>query len=146
MSNSATPWTVAHQAPLSLGFPRQEYWSGLPFPYPGNLLNSRIEPVSPAWQVDSLPLNHQGRSNLTSAMNTLGFPVAQLVKILPAMQETWVKTFFLTCASLSIASLLCSSYTNVLYIIRYSFTFSFLILILLLIFTCMTELAPLIQV
>ena len=74
MSNSATPWTVAHQAPLSLGFPRQEYWSGLPFSYPGNLINSRIEPVSPAWQVDSLPLNHQGIPNLTSAMSTLGFP------------------------------------------------------------------------
>ena len=33
----ATPWTVTHQAPLSMGFPRQEYWSGLPFPSPGNL-------------------------------------------------------------------------------------------------------------
>ena len=41
-----TPWTVAHQAPLSLGFPRQEYWSGSPFPSPGNLSNPRIEPRS----------------------------------------------------------------------------------------------------
>ena len=43
-----TPWTVAHQAPLSVGFSRQEYWSGLPFPSPGDLLDSGIETVSPA--------------------------------------------------------------------------------------------------
>ena len=40
----ATPWTVAHQAPLSMGFPRQEHWSGLPFPSLGNLPNPGIEP------------------------------------------------------------------------------------------------------
>ena len=44
----ATPWTVARQAPLSMGFPKQEYWSGLPFPSPGDLLNPGIEPRSPA--------------------------------------------------------------------------------------------------
>ena len=43
-----TLWTVAHQALLSMGFPRQEYWSGLPFPYPGDLPNLEIEPMSPA--------------------------------------------------------------------------------------------------
>ena len=43
----ATPWTVAHQAPLSMGFCRQEYWSGLPFPSPGDLPNWGIEPTSP---------------------------------------------------------------------------------------------------
>ena len=49
MSNSfAIPWTVAHQAPLSLEFPRQEYWSGLPFPSPGDFPDPGIEPVSPA--------------------------------------------------------------------------------------------------
>ena len=42
----ATPWTVAHQAPLSMGFSRQEYWSGLPFPPPGDLADQGIEPVS----------------------------------------------------------------------------------------------------
>ena len=46
VSDSATPWTVALQAPLSMGFSRQEYWSGLPFPPPGNLLNPGIEPKS----------------------------------------------------------------------------------------------------
>ena len=43
-----TPQTVARQAPLSVGFPRQEYWSGLPFPPPGNLPDPETEPVSPA--------------------------------------------------------------------------------------------------
>ena len=50
---SATPWTVAHQAPLSVEFSRQEYWSGLPFPTPGDLLDPGIEPGSPALQTDS---------------------------------------------------------------------------------------------
>ena len=50
-----TPWTVAHQAPLSMGLSRQEYWSGLPFPSPGDLSNPGIEPGSPALQADSLP-------------------------------------------------------------------------------------------
>ena len=54
-------WTVARQAPLSLGFPRQEDWSGLPFPSPGDLPNSRLQPTSPVWQVDALPLSHQGK-------------------------------------------------------------------------------------
>ena len=44
--DSATPWTVARQAPVSMGFFRQEYWSGLPFPSPGDLLNPGIEPTS----------------------------------------------------------------------------------------------------
>ena len=44
----ATPWTAARQAPLSKGLPRQEYWSGLPFPSPGDLPDPGIEPASPA--------------------------------------------------------------------------------------------------
>ena len=53
----ATPWIVAHQAPLSMGFPRQKYWNGLLFPSPGDLPDPKSEPASPAWQVDSLPLS-----------------------------------------------------------------------------------------
>ena len=56
----ATPWTVAYQAPLSMGYSRQEYWNGLPFPSPGDLPNPGIEPASPALQVNSLPLSHLG--------------------------------------------------------------------------------------
>ena len=54
------PWTVACQGPLSMGFSRQEYQSGLPFPSSGDLPDPRIEPTSPALQADSLPLSHQG--------------------------------------------------------------------------------------
>ena len=49
-----TLWTVAHQAPLSMEFSRQEYWNGMPFPYPGDLPNTGIQPKSPALQADSL--------------------------------------------------------------------------------------------
>ena len=52
-------WIVAHQAPLSVGFSRQEYWSGFPIPSPGDLPDPGIEPKSPALQADSLPLSHQ---------------------------------------------------------------------------------------
>ena len=48
VNSFVTPWTVAHQAPLSMGFPGQEYWSGLPFPSPGDLPDLGIKPVSPA--------------------------------------------------------------------------------------------------
>ena len=56
----ATPWTRACQVPLSMGFSRQEYQSGLPFPSPGHLPNPGIEPRSPALQADSLPTELQG--------------------------------------------------------------------------------------
>ena len=55
-----TLWTVANQAPLSMGFSRQEYWHGLPFPSPGDLPDPGTKSMSPALQVDSLPLSHQG--------------------------------------------------------------------------------------
>ena len=56
----ATPWTVAYQAPLSMGFSRQEYWSGLPFPFPGDLPDPGIEPGSPTLEADSLTSEPQG--------------------------------------------------------------------------------------
>ena len=52
MSDSAIPWTVAHQTPLSVEFSRQGYWNGLPFPSPGNLSNPGIKPRSPVLQTD----------------------------------------------------------------------------------------------
>ena len=55
-----TPWTVAHQAPLPMGFSRQEYWSGEPFPSPGDLIDPGMEPGSPALQADSLPSEPPG--------------------------------------------------------------------------------------
>ena len=61
----ATPWSVARQVPLSLGFSRQEYWSGLPFPSPGDPPNPGIEPRSPPVQVDSLPSMLPGKPDVT---------------------------------------------------------------------------------
>ena len=67
----ATPWTIAHQVPLPMGFFRQEYGSGLPFPSPGDLPDPGIEPktpVSPALQVDFFYLlSHWGSSKLSTA-------------------------------------------------------------------------------
>ena len=62
MSDSVTPWTVAHQAPTSMGFSRQEHWSGLPFPYTGDLPNPGIEPRSPSLQTDALLSESLGKS------------------------------------------------------------------------------------
>ena len=57
----ATPWTVAHQAPPSMGFSRQEYWSGLSFPSPGDLPHPGIEPRSPALRADALTSEPPGK-------------------------------------------------------------------------------------
>ena len=56
-----TSWTAAHQAPPSMGFSRQECWSGLPFPSPGDLPDPGIEPGSPALQADTLPSESPGK-------------------------------------------------------------------------------------
>ena len=68
------PQTVAGQTPLSMGVSRQKYWSGLPFPSPGDLPDPRIEPESPALQADSLPQSHLGNPHTTLdlSQNVLG--------------------------------------------------------------------------
>ena len=58
----AIPWTIAYQAPLSMRFSRQEYWSGLPFPSPGFLPNPGIKPISLALQTDDLPSEPPGKT------------------------------------------------------------------------------------
>ena len=73
----ATPGTVAHQAPLSMEFSRQEYWSGLRFPPPGDLPNPGIEPRSPASQVGSSALSH------------LGSPIP-LMSLLQIVHREWI--------------------------------------------------------
>ena len=57
----ATPWTVAYQASLSMGFSRQEYWNGLPFPSPGDLPDPGIEPWSPVLEADALTSEPPGK-------------------------------------------------------------------------------------
>ena len=68
MYDSATPWTVAYQASPSMGFSRQEYWGGLPFPSPGDLPNPGTEPGSPALQTDAWPSEPPGKSLWTSSV------------------------------------------------------------------------------
>ena len=78
-------WTVAHQAPLSMGFPRQDYYNGLPFPPPGNLPNPGIKPESPvspasaALQVNSLPAEPSGLGERVDNWNRAR-----------ALKQTWV--------------------------------------------------------
>ena len=96
MSNSfATPWTVAHQAPLPMEFSRQEYWSGLPFPFPGDLSDLGIELASAALAGKcSLPQRHLERAPFCCYLTgSQASPIAQLVKNPPAMQETAVQSW-----------------------------------------------------
>ena len=65
----ATLWTIAHQAPLSMGFSRKEYWNKLPCPPPGDLLNLGIKPRFPALQADSLPSELPGKPNITGMIS-----------------------------------------------------------------------------
>ena len=80
----ATPWTVAHQTPLSMGFSRQEYWSGLPCPPPGDLPNPGIKPRSPSLQADSLPSEPPGKP-----MSTGVGSLSLLQVIFPTQESSW---------------------------------------------------------
>ena len=85
----ATPWAVAHQAPLSMGFLRQEYWSGLPFPSPGNFPDSGTELrslESPALRASSLPFEPQGEA-LGSSDNHKFKPLFSL-RVLPSVSAS----------------------------------------------------------
>ena len=76
-------WTIACQAPLSMGFSKQEYWSELPFPFPGHLPDpgiARESLAAPALQADSLPLNHQG-SPLALSISQFGLTAFQVSRI-----------------------------------------------------------------
>ena len=64
----ATPWTVAHQVPLSMGFPRQEHWSGLPFLSPAEIPNPGIEPMSPALASGFLTTDPPGKSMIANTI------------------------------------------------------------------------------
>ena len=87
MSDFVTPCTVAHQAPLSVGFSRQEYRSGLPFPSPGDLPDPGIEPWSPALQVDALPseLLMKPMNNLDSILKSRDITLLTKVCLAKAM-------------------------------------------------------------
>ena len=85
----ATPWTVAYQAPLSMGFSRQECWSGLPFPSPGDLPDpgmEGMEPGPPALQADSLPTELRGKPPYN-----LKAPISALLTM-PQLLTVWITT------------------------------------------------------
>ena len=84
-----TPWTVAHQAPLSLEFSRQEFWSGLPFPSPGDLPKPGIEPRSPALQADALTSEPSGKP-----------PIEPLIEF-PEPYSKFPLAIYLACGSVS---------------------------------------------
>ena len=69
-----SPWTVAHQAHLSMEFSKQEYWNGLPFPSPGDLPNPGIEPRSPTLQADAL-LSEPPEKEMATHFNTLAWKI-----------------------------------------------------------------------
>ena len=80
-----TPWTVARQAPLSMEFSRQKYWSELPFPSPGDLLDPGIEPGSPALQADSLPSEPPGNPKV----GRLRYYFTKIIGINPELYVTF---------------------------------------------------------
>ena len=80
----ATLWTVAHKDPPSMGFSKQEYWSGLPFPSPGDLPNPGIKPRSSTLQADSLPAEPQGKSKNTGVSS-----LSLLQGIFPTRELNW---------------------------------------------------------
>ena len=84
----ATPWTVAYQALPSMGFSRQEYWSGLPFPSPGDLPDPGIEPGSPAFQADALTSEPPGKPYRTIALISHASKV--MLNILQARLQQYV--------------------------------------------------------
>ena len=91
----ATPWTVAQQAPLSMGFSRQEYWSGLPCPPPGGLPNQGIQPRSPLLQLDSLPSEPPG-----NPMNTRVGSLSLLQRVVCVCVHTYTAVCFSICSYL----------------------------------------------
>ena len=80
----ATPWTVARQAPLSVGFPRQEYWSGLPFPPPGDIPEPGIEPESPAASALA------GRFSTTESLGKLTYSLKEWFEDAPKKRQ-WIQ-------------------------------------------------------
>ena len=98
MSNSfETPWTAAHRAPLCVKFSRQEYWSALPFPAPGDLPDPGIKPMSPACHRDSLPMIQQSKPHLLNKTiwkiekeKYLIFDFLDTTASIPSQRDLWL--------------------------------------------------------
>ena len=92
----ATPWTVAYQAPPFIGFSKQEYWSGLPFPSPGDLPDPGIEPGSPAFQADALTSEPRGtwikKSSLSKKTTVMKYTRTHVCLYVYAHTHTYTHT------------------------------------------------------
>ena len=106
----AIPWTVAYQAPSSMEFSRQEYWSGLPFPSPGDLPDPGIEPGSPALQADTLPSEAPGKPFFPekSLKEWVLRKCSKIRNNLPPEQAVCLLTLLKDSVSLKSKGLLCS--------------------------------------
>ena len=82
-----TPWTEDCQAPLAMGFPRKEYWSGLPFPTPGDLPDPGIELCLLHWQAVSVPLRHLGETLKIAYRMLLSFCLESLISKIKKLQS-----------------------------------------------------------
>ena len=110
----ATPWTVAHQAPPSMGFSRQEYWSGLPFPSPGDLPHPGIEPRSPALQADTLTSEPPGKPPVRKIRSLLFLKL-----FLYAFPQNNIKIYLLQTSSTCHVSLISNNLQYILFISMY---------------------------
>ena len=91
-----SPWTVACQAPLPMEFSKQEYWSGLPFPAPGDLPHPGIKPRSPALQADSLPSEPPGKPQIQYSTMLLFFKSLAYKNTHSSWNSHWVDDYQLT--------------------------------------------------
>ena len=90
----AIPWAIAYQASPSVGFSRQEYWSGLPFPSPGDLPDPRIKPGSPALEADALTSEPSGkRKGSVPLINYIGSPASVKLPTASPYQEPLFKKY-----------------------------------------------------
>ena len=98
-----TPWTVAPQTPLYMGFPRQEYWSGLSFPSPGHLSHPGIKPATPALQVNSLLTESPGKPRLIVQMTPILHSICTWIIWLEILNSSgWNDSVFLCTLILSL--------------------------------------------
>ena len=88
----ATPWTVAYQASPSMGFSRQEYWSGLPFPSPGDLPDPGIKPGSPASEADALTSEPPSMMQLLKLSQVLARQATFAISILQQLETEFKET------------------------------------------------------
>ena len=95
-----TPWSVAHQAPLSMGFPKQEYWSGLPFPSPGDLPDPGIKLASPSLAGGFFTTELTGKAHICQSQSYASVPISQVIHP-SSSPSVFIRLFFASVVSVS---------------------------------------------